>query len=299
MKVQIEVIAPSSQLPDPDSRIDLAAAVVRRRSARRVPAALVAGLAIVAVMLAVAVLAPVLATHDPIAQDLLNQLASPSLDHLLGTDQLGRDIWSRLVYGARVDLRIGFFAALAPAILGTVVGTVVGSLGGWPEWLVMRLADSLIAFPFYLVVLIIVFAFGSGEAGIYIAFATVGWVPYVRVLSSSTAAAHRQDWAIAAEAAGLGRPRVIVTHILPNIIAQPLMVFVSDMVYVIVAIITLGYLGLGIRPPTSDWGSMIADGQSFVTTLWWIPVIPGLAVVITGIGLSLLADGIAEALRPD
>ncbi|MCL2898403.1 ABC transporter permease [Brenneria tiliae] len=264
---------------------------------RRISSTLIAGLTIVVLMVAVALLAPFLATHDPIAQDLENQLAAPSLAHFLGTDHLGRDVWSRLVYGARTDLRIGFFAALAPALAGTVIGAVVGFSGGRLEWLTMRIADCLIAFPFYLVVLIVVFAFGSGEAGIYIAFALVGWVPYARVLSAGTADCRRREWAVAAHAAGLGRARIIAVHILPNVIAQPLVIFVSDMVYVIVAIITLGYLGLGIQPPTPDWGSMIADGQSFVTTLWWVPVIPGLAVVFTGIGLSLLADGIAELLR--
>ncbi len=272
---------------------------VRYGRRRRLPASLIAGLVIVAVAVMVALLAPIIATYDPIEQDLANQLSAPSLTHLLGTDYLGRDVWSRLVYGARTDLRIGFFAALAPALVGTFIGAVMGFTGGWLAWIAMRIADCLIAFPFYLVVLIVVFAFGSGETGIYIAFAVVGWVPYARVLSASTAAARRKEWAVAAHAAGLGRMRIIGVHILPNVIAQPLVIFVSDMVYVIVAIITLGYLGLGIQPPTPDWGSMIADGQSFVTTLWWVPVIPGLAVVFTGIGLSLLADGIAELLRSE
>ncbi|EMP4205470.1 ABC transporter permease [Klebsiella variicola] len=278
--------------------------LLRQRQARQyadkpLPSTLIIGSVITAIVVIVALLAPLLATHDPIAQNLSHQLSAPSAQYWLGTDYLGRDIWSRLIWGARTDLRIAFFAALFPALIGTFIGCVAGFTGGILLWSLLRIADCLIAFPFYLVVLIVVFAFGSGETGIYVAFATVGWIPYVRVLSAATEAAKRQEWAVAAGAAGLNRMRVIFVHILPNIIAQPITMFVVDMVYVIVAIITLGYLGLGIQPPVPDWGSMIADGQSFVTTLWWIPVIPGIAVIITGIGLSFLADGVTQLLRPE
>lgn len=266
---------------------------------KQLPRTLIIGGLITTLVVIVAVLAPVLATHDPITQNLSHQLSVPSAQYWLGTDYLGRDIWSRLVYGARTDLRIAFFAALFPAFIGTVIGCIAGFTGGAFQWSLLRIADCLIAFPFYLVVLIVVFAFGSGEMGIYAAFATVGWIPYVRVLSTTTEAAKRQEWAVAARSAGLSRTRVIFVHILPNIIAQPITLFVVDMVYVIVAIITLGYLGLGIQPPVPDWGSMIADGQAFVTTQWWIPVIPGIAVIITGIGLSFLADGMTQLLRPE
>ena len=272
---------------------------VRQYGVKRLPVTLIIGATITLLVVMMALLAPILATHDPLAQDLANQLSVPSLQHLLGTDYLGRDVWSRLLYGARTDLRIAFFAALFPALTGTLIGCLLGFTGGRLLWLLLRIADCLIALPFYLVVLIVVFAFGSGEIGIYVAFATVGWIPYVRIMSTATQAAKNQEWALAAQAAGLSRWRVIRVHIMPNVIAQPIIMFVADMVYVIVAIITLGYLGLGIQPPTPDWGSMIADGQSFVTTLWWIPVIPGIAVLITGIGLSFLADGLTQLLRPD
>jgi len=283
----------------PVEKPHLPARQVRHYADKPLPPTLIIGALITTIVVAVALLAPLLATHDPLAQDLSHQLSVPSAQHWLGTDYLGRDIWSRLIYGARTDLRIAFFAALFPALIGTLIGCIAGFSGGVLLWSLLRIADCLIAFPFYLVVLIVVFAFGSGETGIYVAFATVGWIPYVRVLSTATEAAKRQEWAVAARAAGLSRMRVIFVHILPNIIAQPITMFVVDMVYVIVAIITLGYLGLGIQPPVPDWGSMIADGQSFVTTLWWIPVIPGLAVIITGIGLSFLADGVTQLLRPE
>ncbi|BES84995.1 peptide ABC transporter permease [Pectobacterium araliae] len=266
---------------------------------KQLPSTLIIGAVITSIVVVMAVMAPILATHDPIAQNLSNQLSVPSVKHWLGTDYLGRDIWSRLIFGARTDLRIAFFAALLPAVIGTLMGCIVGFIGGVFQWLLLRIADCLIAFPFYLVVLIVVFAFGSGETGIYVAFATVGWIPYVRVMSAATEAAKRQEWALAARAAGLSQLRVIFVHIFPNIVAQPITMFVVDMVYVIVAIITLGYLGLGIQPPVPDWGAMIADGQAFVTTQWWIPVIPGTAVIITGIGLSFLADGMTQLLRPE
>src|SRR5476651_2400165 len=207
---------------------------VRQYADKRLPVTLIVGAIITIIIATVALLAPVLATHDPLAQDLSNQLSAPSLQYWLGTDYLGRDVWSRLLYGARTDLRIAFLAALFPALLGTLIGCLAGFTGGALLWLLLRIADCLIAFPFYLVVLIIVFAFGSGEAGIYVAFATVGWIPYARVLSSATEAAKRQEWAVAARSAGLSPLRVIIVHILPNIIAQPITMLVADMVYVIV-----------------------------------------------------------------
>ena len=259
--------------------------------------ALVVGAIIVLGVVAVALLAPVLAPHDPRAQDLLNGLQGPSAAHPLGTDQLGRDLLSRLLFAARTDLRVALTAVIAPVLIGTLVGTVSGYVGGGFDWVISRITDTVVAFPFYVIIIAVVFAVGAGETGIYVAFALVGWVSYARVIRATTVVARDSEWAVAARGGGLGHPRVLLGHVLPNTVTQAVVLLMSDIVFVMVAIVTLSYLGLGIQPPTPDWGSMINDGQAFVATKWWLSAVPGLCVVVTGIGFSLLGDGIADLGR--
>lgn len=264
----------------------------------RIPT-LVAGLAIVGLMVALAVLAPVLATHDPIKQDLLATLRGPGGGHLLGTDQLGRDVFSRLLYGARVDLRVAFLAVLLPFCLGTFLGCLAGYYGRWIDTAVMRLVDVVVAFPFYVLIIALVFALGPGVRSIYVAITLVGWVSYARIIRGEILVAKRQEYVQAAQVAGFSDARIIIRHLLPNVITQAIVFAMSDVVLDILAIVTLGYLGLGVPPPTPDWGSMIFDGQTFITTHWELSTIPGIAVVVTGFGLSLLGDGLADLLRPE
>ncbi len=230
-------------------------------------------------------------------QDPNALLSGPSAQHLLGTDQLGRDVLSRLVSAGRTDLRIAILALLFPAALGVVVGTLAGYRGGWLDTAVLRLVDIVIAFPFYVLIIALVFVVGSGERGIYVALALVGWVSYARLTRNATVIISEQDWVVAARQGGLSTSRVIWRHVLPHTATQSVVLFASDIVVVIVAVITLGYLGLGIAPPTPDWGTMIYESRSFITSKWWLPALPGLAVVITGLGFSLLADGIADVWR--
>jgi peptide/nickel transport system permease protein len=230
-------------------------------------------------------------------QDPSALLSGPSTQHWLGTDQLGRDVLSRLVSAGRTDLRIAIVALLFPAALGVVVGTLAGYLGGWLDTTVLRLVDIVIAFPFYVLIIALVFVVGSGESGIYVALALVGWVSYARLTRNATVIISAQDWVVAARQGGLSRSRVIWRHVAPHTATQSVVLFASDIVVVIVAVITLGYLGLGIAPPTPDWGTMIYESRSFITSKWWLPALPGFAVVITGLGFSLLADGIADVWR--
>lgn len=259
---------------------------------------LVAGAALTGTVVALAVLAPVLSPHDPTQQDLLHGLEGPSSQHLLGTDQLGRDVLSRLLYAARLDLAVGLGAVVAPFVTGTVLGTAAGYLGGWVDRVVMRVVDVLIAFPFYLLVIALVFVVGPGVRGVFVALAIADWVVYARVVRSATLVVRESDYVRAARGAGLSTPRILLRHVLPNTVTQAVVYVASDVVLVLVAIITLGYLGLGVQPPTPDWGSMINEGQAFLTTHPWLSTVPGLAVVVTGLGLALLSDGLTEALRP-
>jgi peptide/nickel transport system permease protein len=280
---------------------DAAAVPVERPAQRRATwyrnPALIAGMTITGLLVLVAVFAPLIAPYNPNQQNLAVSLVGPSAQHLLGTDQLGRDTFSRLVFGARVDLRVGFIAVLFPFVLGTFLGSVAGYFGGWVDSGVMRLVDTVIAFPFYVLAITLVFVLGPGTRSIYIAITIVGWVSYARIIRGEILVAKQLDYVLAAQSGGLSSGRVITRHVLPNVITQAIVYAMSDIVQDILFIVTLSYLGLGIAPPTADWGSMIASGQDFLTTHWQLSTIPGLAVVLTGLGLSLLGDGLADLLR--
>ena len=259
----------------------------------------VAGISILGVIVLLAVLAPFVTWHDPIEQDLGNILQSPSWSHPLGTDDLGRDVWTRLVYGARTDLHIAFLAVLFPFVIGTVAGLVAGYLGGSVDTGVNWLASVVVAFPFYVLIIALVFALGPGERNIYIAITLVGWVSYARIVRGEALVAKRREYILAAHTGGLSSGRIMTRHLLPNVVTQAIVFAMSDIVLDILAIVTLGYLGLGVQPPTADWGRMIADGQTYLTTKWELATIPGIAVVITALALSLIADGLADLLRPE
>ena len=272
-------------------------AQARKAGWYRTPA-LLAGLILLAVILFMVIAAPLLTSYNPDTQDLNAILSGPSAHHLLGTDQLGRDTWSRLLYGGRVDLQVAFIAVLFPFVLGTILGSVAGYFGGWVDLVIMRVVDIVVAFPFYVLIIALVFVLGPGERSIYIAITVVGWVSYARIIRGEILVAKRQEYVLAAQSGGLSNLRIMGRHLLPNVITQAIIYAMSDIVQDILAIVTLSYLGLGIQPPTPDWGSMIANGQNFLTTHWQLTTLPGLAVVITGLALSLIGDGLADLLRP-
>jgi peptide/nickel transport system permease protein len=259
----------------------------------------VAGVTILGLIVLAALAAPLITNHGPTSQDLLNTLQGPSRRHWLGTDDLGRDVWSRLVYGARTDLKVAFLAVLFPFTIGTLIGLVAGYYGGWVDTITNWLVNVVVAFPFYVLIIALVFALGSGTRNIYIAITIVGWVSYTRIIRGEVLVAKRRDYVLAAKSGGLSDARILFRHLLPNVVTQAIVFACSDIVLDILAIVTLGYLGLGVQPPTPDWGRMIADGQTFLTTHWELSTVPGIAVVVTALGLSLLADGLADLLRPE
>jgi peptide/nickel transport system permease protein len=302
MSVGDSVAAASAQV-NPPERLSATEEISRVneplwRRMLRTPA-FTAGLLMTLSIVLAALFAPLLATHDPAAQDLLNGLQTPSGEHLLGTDQLGRDIYSRLLFAAQTDLRVAGLAVLTPFVVGVLIGTVSGYGGGWFDWIVGWVVNTVVAFPFYVIVVAVVFAVGAGERGIYVALALVGWVTYARVLRNTTAVHRSSAWVIAARGGGLSHGRVVVRHILPNTVTQAIVLLMNDIVFVIVAVVTLSYLGLGVQPPTPDWGTMINDGKAFMATQWWLSVAPGAVVVYVGVGLSLLGDGIADIWRAE
>lgn len=260
-------------------------------------ASLIVGGCIMAFLFLVGILAGVIAPHDPIKQDFNHTLAPPgTAGHLLGTDQLGRDTLSRLIYGTRNDLFVALGALLGPFVIGTVVGVVSGYRGGWLDSLVVGVIDVIIAFPVLVLLIALVFVLGPGVVTIIVAVTVVDWVVYARLARTT---AHREaamEYVLAAQVGGIPSWRILLRQIVPNIISQSIVYAMSDAVLIIIFITTLGYLGLGVPPPAPDWGTMISEAQSYFNHQWWLAVLPGIAIMITGLGLSLIAEGLAEKL---
>lgn len=269
-----------------------------RRRWYRTPS-FVAGVSILGLIVLGAVFAPLITKYNPTEQDLLHTLSGPSSKHWLGTDDLGRDVWSRLVYGARTDLRVAFLAVLFPFTIGTAIGLIAGYFGGWIDTVTNWLVNIVVAFPFFVLIIALAFALGPGARSIYISITIVGWVSYARIVRGEVIVAKRREYVLAARAGGLSTRRILLRHLLPNTITQAIVFSCSDICLDILAIVTLGYLGLGIQPPNPDWGRMIVDGQTYLTTHWELSTFPGIAIVIAALGLSLLADGLADLLRPE
>ncbi|WP_342549696.1 ABC transporter permease [Paenibacillus sp. FSL P2-0089] len=258
---------------------------------------LLIGIIMFAVLILLAIFIPYLSPYNPTEQNLSAFLQPPSAAHWLGTDQLGRDLFTRLLYAARTDLTIMVLAEMIPFCTGVMLGMISGYYGKWTDRIISLITDTFIAFPFYLIVIIVAFASGAGGRGIYITFILVGWIVFARVVRGLSASFRKQEWIASAQTLGLPGYRILLRHLLPNVLPQAVVVLMTDMIGLLVAIVTLGYLGIGIAPPTPDWGTMIADGQPFITTAWWLSAVPGFAVVYTGIALSLLGDGLADIWR--
>jgi peptide/nickel transport system permease protein len=254
------------------------------------------GIIFIAILVLLAVFAPWISHYDPTGQDLLNTLANPSIHHWLGTDQLGRDVATRLIYGARLDLSIGFLAVLFPFTFGTILGLISGWRGGIFDSVLMRVVDTVIAFPFYVLAIALVFIFGPGVKSIIVAITLVGWVAYCRIIRAAVLVTKELDYVHAAKLSGLPVRRILRRHVLPNVISQAIVYSMSDIVLSILAIVSLGYLGLGVPIPTAEWGSMIQEGQAYLLQQWWIATIPGIMVVIVGFSLSLIGDGLVKRL---
>ena len=272
----------------------MTAAMSRKRA---LPEPLILGGAILAISLALAVVPSLFAPYDPVAFDYVALLASPSLAHPFGTDNFGRDVLSRVIHAYTIDMQIAFFGTVFSFVIGTFVGALVGYVGGLAEAIFGRIVDAVITFPFLVLVIAIVSVLGPGLINMYIAVGVVGWVFYARIIAAEVVVQKRLDYADAGRAMGYSPLRVIFRHLLPNAITPAIVYLMTDMALSILLGSSLGYLGLGAQPPTPEWGVQIAEGKNFMTTAWWISVFPGIAIVVTGLGFSLLGDGLAEVLR--
>jgi peptide/nickel transport system permease protein len=279
-----------------------AVARLRRRAAserRWARVTLRVGVAIVMLIASVSLAAPLLGFSDPNRQNLTEALQPPSLGHPFGTDTLGRDILTRAIYGGRIDLLFGVVTALVPLILGVLVGALAGYRGGWFDTLVSRLVDTVVAFPFIVLILAIVTIMGPGLTGAYIGVFTVGWALYARMARGEMLVEREREYILAAKTLGYSTPRIVFRHALPNVIRAAIVFSMADIVLNILLLSSLSYLGLGATPPSPEWGAMVAEGQNVLLTAWWAATLPGLVIVLVGIGFSLIGDGIADRFGRD
>jgi peptide/nickel transport system permease protein len=273
----------------------------RRYRAR--PAAVVASIVLAALIL-VAVFANMLAPHDPTAQALSQQLKPPfwldggTPDYPLGTDRFGRDMLSRIIYGARVSLTIGFVAATLSAMLGVTLGLAAGYFGGIVDRAIMRLSDIQIAFPFLVVAIAVIAVLGSNLIVLVALLSVAGWVFYARITRGLTLRLRAIEYVEAARAAGAGHRRIIANHILPNVLSPNLVLWTLSIATLILVESSLSVLGLGVQPPTPSWGNLLSDGRSYVDNAWWIAIFPGLAITITVLAVNTFGDALRDILDP-
>jgi peptide/nickel transport system permease protein len=260
------------------------------------PLPLVLGASLIGAIVLLAILAPIVAPFDPIAQNLEVKLQPPSFAHPFGTDNFGRDILSRIIWGARIDLQMGLIGVAFPFLIGTTIGAIAGYAGRAVDAVAMRVVDIVLAFPFLVLMLAIIAILKPGLSSFYIAMALVGWVSYARLIRAQVLVLKSADFVLAARSLGYSHPRILFRHILPNVLTGSIVFSMSDVVLVVLNGAAISYLGLGVQPPTAEWGIMIAEGQNFITTAWWITAFPGLAIVVMALGFSLLADGLGEKL---
>jgi len=260
---------------------------------------LVVGTALLAVIAVMTIGAPLFTSWSPTAIDPLSPLVPPGTGgHLLGTDEFGRDLWSRVLYGGRYDLAIAFGATIVTFVAGTAIGMIAAWTGGWFEALLMRIVDLFFAFPFIVLVIAIVATLGPSLRNMFIALWVTSWVVYARIAHGQTLAARRYGYVVAATVLGYSSFRVLARHVLPSVLPLVVVFAMVDAVGNVLLGASLGFLGIGVRQPAPEWGSMISGGQNYILSNWQLSLIPGLALVVLGVAFSLLGDGLADVLRP-
>jgi peptide/nickel transport system permease protein len=255
---------------------------------------LCAGAAILLLLLIAAVGAPFIAPYNPLRQDLAKDLIGSSADHLLGTDKLGRDILSRTIYGARISLAVGFATVALSLTIGLIVGSLAGYCGGWVDLLLMRLVDILLAFPGILLAIAFTAVLGPGLDHVVLALCLIGWTSYARLVRGEIIALREREFVQAARALGGGPGRVVIRHLLPNLLAPLVIQATFGLAAAIIAEGSLSFLGLGVEPPTPSWGSMLNDGRQFLLVAPHLTTYPGVAIMVTVFALNLVGDGLQD-----
>ena len=264
----------------------------RRRS---VNGTLIAGALLLLLIVLVAIIGPFVMPYTPDAFGM--PLQPPSHEHPFGTDNFGRDVATRVVDAAHLNLLIGIVPTAITFVVGIAIGSIAGYFGGKIDTVVMRIVDVVVAFPFIVLVIGIVAMLGPGLRNLFVGIGLVGWVAYARLVRGEILVAKNQEYVLAAKTLGNSPARIISRHILPNVIAPAVVFAMSDAVLNILLGAALSFLGLGVQPPTPEWGSMIQEARNFIRQAWWMPTFPGLAIIVAGIAFSVIGDGLAERLQ--
>lgn len=253
---------------------------------------------IIFLVLLIAIFAPITAPYDPTKQDLLNRLSGPSLAHWFGTDQLGRDVLSRMIYGARVSLAIGLFPTFLFMFLGTALGLIAGYIGGTADFIIMRLADVTLAFPSILLAMVVMYTLGAGTINIFLALVIVGWAGVARVVRAQALSLKESEYVEAAKSMGVSNTMIMIRHILPNCIPSLIVLFTLNIPSSILQESSLSFLGIGAQAPMTSWGLMVSDGKQYLFSDPSIAIAPGLAILIVALAFNFLGDGLRDVLDP-
>lgn len=268
------------------------------RKAFRGNFALLVGVVLTTLMIVIAIAAPLIAPHDPSVQDTGNRLDGPSAQHPLGLDNLGRDVLSRLVYGARVSLRVGISVVLISSLIGVSLGAIAGYIGGTIDTIIMRISDMLLAFPGILLAIALVAVLGPNLNNVIFALSVIGWVGYARLVRGQVLKVKEMEFVTAVEALGARSPRVIVRHVLPNVINPVIVMATLGLAGAILAEASLSFLGLGVQPPTPSWGAMLNEGRQYIGLADHLAIASGVAIMLAVMGLNFLGDGLIDAFDP-
>lgn len=256
------------------------------------------GSGIVLLLFFVSLFAPWFAPYDPGQIDLKNVLMPPSMDHWLGTDQLGRDVLSRMIWGARISLKVGFVATGVAIVIGTLLGAVAGYYGGWVDAVIMRFVDIMLCFPTFFLILAVIAFLEPSIWNIMIIIGLTGWMGVTRLVRADFISLRERDFVQAARVIGAGDLRIIFVHILPNAMASILVAATLGIAGAILTESALSFLGIGVQPPTPSWGNILTAGKDNIDIAWWLSLYPGLAILITVVGYNLLGEGIRDSLDP-
>ncbi len=267
------------------------------KKAIKINVSLIIGIIIVGIALIMALFPSMFTNYDPEAIDATAMLAPPSAEHIFGTDNYGRDIFARVIYSARIDLLIGVGAMIIPFFVGTALGIISGYYGGKVDAFLMRVLDIFMAFPYMVLAIAIVAITGAGIKALFISMWLVGWKEYTRLVRSEVLVVKNSEYVEAAKVLGYNDLRIIVRSIIPNVLSSAIVYGASDIVMCMMSGAAMSYLGLGVQSPTPEWGAIISGGKAFLSIAWWITIFPGIFLVVTGLGFSLIGDGLSDKLR--
>lgn len=290
MESQIQA-AEQTQYADESFFTEILQAVKQNKSA-------VAGCSVLVIFVVAALLAPVIAPYDPYAVNMNQQFQKPSTEHLLGTDMFGRDMLSRIIYGARVSLVIGLVPTLISMLLGTILGLIAGYYGKKTDYVIMRLADVVMAFPSLLLAMVVMYTLGASLLNIFIAISIVNWAGTARVVRAQTLVLKEKEFVEAAKVMGVKDWVILVRHLLPNCIPSLLVLFTLGIPEAIMSEATLSFLGVGAQPPMASWGLMVSSGKEFLFMAPWVAIVPGVAILVVAMAFNFLGDGLRDALDP-